>query len=46
MLKFIEGLAPGVIAIEAMGKVTHEDYRDVLIPKAEAIMGKGPINML
>jgi hypothetical protein len=46
MLKFIEGLAPGVIAIEAMGKVTHEDYRDVLIPKAEAMMGKGPIKML
>lgn len=46
MLKLIEGLAPGVIGIEAIGKVTHEDYRDVLIPKAEAMMGNGPIKML
>ncbi len=46
MFKLIEGLAPGIIAIEAVGKVTHEDYRDVLIPKAEAMMGKGPIKML
>jgi hypothetical protein len=46
MFKFIEGLAPGVIAIEALGKVTHEDYRDVLIPKAEAAMGKDPVKTL
>jgi hypothetical protein len=46
MLKFIEGLAADVLAIEAVGKVTHEDYRDVLIPKVEAMMGKGPIKML
>ncbi len=46
MFKFIEGLPPAVIAIEAVGKVTHEDYRDVLIPNAEAMMGKGPIKML
>jgi hypothetical protein len=46
MFKLIEGLAPDVLAIEAVGKVTHEDYRDVLIPNAEAMMGKGPIKML
>jgi hypothetical protein len=46
MLKFIGGLAPGALGIEAVGTVTHEDYRDVLIPKAEAMMGKGPIKML
>ena len=40
------GLPPDVMAIEASGKVTHEDYRDTLIPKAEAMMAKGPIKML
>jgi hypothetical protein len=46
MLKFIEGLAPGVLAIEAVDRVTHEGYRVVLVPKAEAMFGGGPIKML
>lgn len=46
MFKFIEGLPPDVLAIEASGKVTHEDYRDTLAPRAEAMMAKGPIRML
>jgi hypothetical protein len=46
MFKFIEGVTPGVLAIEAVGKVTHEVYRDVFVPKAEAVLGKGPIKML
>lgn len=46
MLTIIEGLPPDVMAIEATGKVTHEDYHKTLIPKAEAMMSKGPIRML
>jgi hypothetical protein len=46
MFRFIEGLPSDVIAIEATGKVTHEDYRSVLIPKAEAMIVTGPVNML
>ena len=46
MLKLIEGMPSDVLAIEAAGTVTHEDYRTVLIPKAEAMMTKGPIKML
>ncbi len=46
MLKIIEGLPADVLAIEASGKVRHEDYRDMLIPKAEAMMGHGPIKIL
>lgn len=46
MLKLIEGLPQDVLAIEAIGKVTHQDYRNTLIPKAEAMMKKGPIGML
>jgi hypothetical protein len=46
MLRIIEGLPPQVLAIEAVGEVTHEDYRDVLIPRAEAMIVRGPISMM
>jgi hypothetical protein len=46
MFKVIEGLPADVLAIEASGRITHEDYRDTLIPMAEALMAKGPIKML
>ena len=46
MFKFIEGLPHGVMAIAAVGRVTHEDYHNRLVPKAEAMMAKGPIGML
>jgi hypothetical protein len=46
MLKLIEDLSPDVIGIEANGKVTHEDYQNILIPKAETMMAKGPIKVL
>jgi hypothetical protein len=40
------GLPSNVLAIEAIGKVTHADYRDTLIPKAEALLAKGAIKIL
>ncbi|HWA70132.1 MAG TPA: STAS/SEC14 domain-containing protein [Rhizomicrobium sp.] len=46
MLKLIEGMPADVLAVEAVGKVTHGDYRTILIPTAEAMMAKGPIKML
>jgi SpoIIAA-like len=46
VLKLIENLPPTVLGVEASGKVTHEDYRNVLIPNAEAMLAKGPIKML
>ena len=46
MLKLIEGMVPEVLAVEAVGKVTDEDYRTTLIPLAEKMMTKGPIRML
>ena len=46
MLTILEGLPPDVLGVEAVGKVTHEDYRTVLIPRAEAMMAKGPIRMI
>ncbi|MGA7326656.1 MAG: STAS/SEC14 domain-containing protein [Rhodomicrobium sp.] len=46
MLRLIEDLPPGVLGVEATGKVTHEDYKTILIPRAEAMIAKGPIKML
>jgi hypothetical protein len=46
MFKFIEGLPSEVLAIEAIGTVTGEDYRHTLVPAAEAMIAKGPIRML
>lgn len=46
MLTLIENLPPTVLGVEASGKVTHEDYLNILIPSAEAMMAKGPIKML
>jgi hypothetical protein len=46
MFTFIEGLPGNVMAVEASGKVTHQDYRDTIIPKAEAMLAKGPIKLL
>ena len=46
MFELIEGMPPDVLAIEAVGNVTHEDYRSILIPKAEAMMAEGPIKMI
>ena len=46
MFKVIEGLPPDVLAIEATGKITHDDYVHTLIPRAEAIMARRPLKML
>ena len=46
MLKLMQGLPSDVLGIEATGKVTHEDYKNILIPAAEAMMAAGPIKML
>ncbi|MGB8737487.1 MAG: STAS/SEC14 domain-containing protein [Rhodomicrobium sp.] len=46
MFELIEDLPPDVLGIEAIGKVTHEDYKNILIPKAEAMIAKGPVKLL
>ena len=46
MFTFLDDLPPNVLGVEAAGKVTHEDYRDRLIPKVEAMLAKGPIRAL
>jgi hypothetical protein len=34
------------LGVEVEGKVTHEDYRDILIPAAETMLSAGPARML
>jgi hypothetical protein len=46
MFTLMPGLPPDVLGVEASGKVTHEDYQRCLIPRAEAMMLKGPIKMI
>jgi len=38
MFKDIEDLPGDVLGIKLSGKITHEDYRDYLIPKAENLI--------
>lgn len=45
MFTFIEGLPADILAVEASGPITHEDYQK-LIPKVEGMIGKGPIKAL
>ena len=35
-----------VLAIEASGQITHQDYRNTLIPTAEGLIAKGAVKML
>ncbi len=47
MIELIEGLPDGVIGIEAVGKVTQEDYDDVVAPVVErTLAGHQKIRLL
>ena len=38
MIEVIPDLPEGVVGVEAVGEVTADDYRNVLIPAAEAVL--------
>ena len=46
MLKLIEDLPDGVVGVEAHGKVTAEDYENVLVPAVEAARKDGKVRLL
>jgi hypothetical protein len=46
MIKVIEDMPPGTIGFEASGKVTEEDYRDVLVPALTAALEQGDVRLL
>ena len=45
MFAFYNDLPADVLGVVASGPITHEDYQR-LIPRAEALMGKGPVKAL
>lgn len=40
MIELLEGLPENVVGVEAVGEVTADDYKSVLIPAAEAALEK------
>ncbi|HCB05171.1 MAG TPA: STAS/SEC14 domain-containing protein [Nocardioides sp.] len=46
MIKVIEDMPPGTIGLEAIGKVTEEDYQQVLVPAALGAMEQGDVRLL
>jgi hypothetical protein len=46
MMMLIDGLPPQVLGVKASGRVTHSEYREVLVPRAEAMIASGPIGLL
>ena len=46
MIRIVEHMPPGTIGVEASGRITDEDYRDVLIPAVEAALDTGDVRLL
>jgi hypothetical protein len=46
MIKIIENMPVGTIGLEAVGKVTEDDYRDVLVPAVSAALERGDVRLL
>lgn len=46
MIKVLGGMPRGTLGLEAVGKVTEEDFRDVLVPALEAALERGDTRLL
>jgi hypothetical protein len=46
MIKIIEDMPLGTIGLEAVGKVTEDDYRDVLQPAVSAAVERNDVRLL
>lgn len=46
MIKVIEDMPPGTIGLEAIGKVTDEDYERVLVPAVSAALERKDVRLL
>jgi hypothetical protein len=46
VIRIVERMPPGTIGVEASGRITDEDYRDVLIPAVEAALDTGDVRLL
>jgi len=46
LIKVIENMPAGTTGLAASGKVTEDDYRDVLVPAVNAAMERGQVRLL
>ncbi len=46
MIQVISNMPVGTIGLRASGKVSEEDYRDVLVPTINAAMERGKVRLL
>ena len=46
MIRVIENMPVGTIGVEAAGKVTEDDYRNVLAPAVSAALERGDVRLL
>ena len=46
MITVIPDMPPGTVGFEATGRVSREDYADVLVPAVEAAAAGGPVRLL
>ena len=46
MIRVIENMPVGTIGVEAAGKVTEDDYRNVLVPAVSAALERGDVRLL
>jgi hypothetical protein len=46
MIRTLDRMPTGTIGFEAVGKVTEEDYRDVLVPAVSAALERNDVRLL
>jgi hypothetical protein len=46
MIEPLEGMAPGTIGVRATGKVTADEYRDLLLPAMRSAAEAGDVRMV
>ena len=46
MIRAIDGMPAGTLGFEAVGKITAEDYRTVLVPAVEGAIEEGEVRLL
>jgi SpoIIAA-like len=46
MIRVIQDMPVGTIGVEAAGKVTEDDYRNVLVPAVSAALERGDVRLL
>jgi hypothetical protein len=46
MIRVIDDMPPGTVGLEAVGKVTADDYRDVLGPAVQEAVGRKDLRLL